>query len=45
MCPVDYCLYPWLPDSTIISVSLVIVSGLVIWKIVKAIVDTIPVLG
>lgn len=44
-CVTTYCLYPMLPNSVIVDVCLSVMAGLVIWKIVKAIIDTIPVVG
>lgn len=45
MCTTTICLYPWLPDSVVVSVSLVLIAGIVVWKIIKSIIDSIPVVG
>jgi len=42
MCETTYCLYPWFVDSIILTVVLVAVAGLVVWKLVKALIETIP---
>lgn len=45
MCTTLYCIYPWLPDSVVARVAITLVAGLVIWKLIKALVDSIPVVG
>ena len=45
MCETSYCLYVYLPDSLIIDVALVGLGGLIIWKLIKAAIDTIPIVG
>lgn len=45
MCETTYCLYPMFPQSTILDICLVIVSAVIVWKVIKSIVDTIPVVG
>lgn len=45
MCVTTYCIYPWLPDSIIVSVALSLVAGLISWKLIKALIDSIPVVG
>ncbi len=45
MCITDYCLTPWLPVSPIVQISITIISGLIVWKLVKAVIDSIPVVG
>jgi hypothetical protein len=45
MCETTYCVTVWLPDSPIIIALIVVITGLGVWKIVKSIVDTIPVVG
>lgn len=43
-CTTTICLEPWIIDSTVLSVVLVALTGLIIWKLVKALVETIPLL-
>lgn len=44
MCPVDaVCLTVWMFDSTVISLCLLAVAGVVIFKLIKTIIDAIPV--
>ena len=45
MCATTICLYPWLPDSVVIQIALAGVSGLITWKLIKALIDSIPVVG
>lgn len=45
MCETYFCISPWLPDSALVSACLTTAAGLVVWKIVKAIIDTIPIIG
>lgn len=45
MCTTTYCLTVWLPYSTVTLIALTSIGGLMTWKLVKAIVDTIPFAG
>ncbi len=45
MCTTAYCLTPWFPDSIIIDVCLALIGGLITWKLIKALIDTIPLAG
>lgn len=45
MCETMYCLTVWLPDSVIVSVSLSLVAGLGLWKLIKSLIDSIPLAG
>ena len=45
MCETLYCVDVWLPDSIIVVACLAMVTGLIVWKLVKALIDTIPVVG
>jgi len=45
MCVTTYCLYPWLPDSMILNIALSMIGGLTTWKLIKAMIDTIPLAG
>lgn len=45
MCETTYCLYPYLPLSTLIDICLIAISGLIIWKLIKALIDSIPIVG
>jgi len=45
MCTTTYCLTVWLPDSLILGVSFALIGGLIAWKLIKALIDTIPFAG
>jgi hypothetical protein len=45
MCETEICLTPMLPGGVVMIMSLVSIAGLIIWKLIKSLVDTIPGLG
>lgn len=45
MCESAYCFYPYLPVGQITQIALVVLSGLVVWKLIRAVISLIPGIG